>query len=67
MKLPKYTKLYAQDVNTLANGISAKGKSGRWHICRPERYHSKWHDLLKAIDVFFGRADALYWEIDEDK
>lgn len=67
MKVPKYSKLYAQDVNTLANEINAQGKSWRWHIARPQRYYSKWHDLLKAVDVFLGRADAIYWEIDEDK
>ena len=31
---------------------------------RPERYHSFANRVLQAIDVFKGKADALYWPED---
>lgn len=59
-----YTKLYDDWIGH--NGIQAKGKSGKWHNARPLRYKSILCDIRNAWNVLIGRADALYWTIDED-
>lgn len=59
-----YTRLYDTDVSN--SSTSAKGKSGNWHGARPLRYKSIFVNIRNAWHVFIGRADALYWRIDDD-
>lgn len=59
-----YTKLYDTDVSN--SSTSQKGKSGNWHTARPSRYKSIFVKIRNAWNVLIGRADALYWRIDDD-
>ncbi len=61
-----YTKLYDSDL-AIQGQCSAQGKSGKWHNARPECYQGGIiMQFKRAWDVFWGKADALYWKIDED-
>lgn len=46
----------------------AQGKSGSWHNARPLQYDGGiFLQIKRAWDVFWKKADALYWTIDLDK
>ena len=60
-----YTKLYDSNLG-IQGQCSAQGKSGKWHNARPLSYQSIFCNLRNAYNVLFGKADALYWTIDED-
>lgn len=61
-----YKKLYDSSLG-IQGQMRAQGKSGYWHNARGKRWGGFWENLKQAFDVFIGRADALYWEIDLDK
>uniref|UniRef100_A0A6H2A0A8 Uncharacterized protein n=1 Tax=viral metagenome TaxID=1070528 RepID=A0A6H2A0A8_9ZZZZ len=44
---------------------TAQGKNGRWYVARPERYKSIKATLIRLWHVLTGKADVLYWRIDE--
>ena len=62
-----YKKLF--DTNLGIQGqCQAQGKSGKWHNARGVQYNGGFFlQLQRAWDVFWGKADALYWMIDLDK
>ena len=49
------------------SGIAQHRDGIQMYPARPERYHSFISRALQAIDVFFGRADAIYWWEDFQK
>ncbi len=60
-----YTKLYDSSL-AIAGQCQAQGKSGNWHNARPESYKSIFCKVRDSWNVLIGKADALYWTIDED-
>ena len=46
--------------------VTTADKNGRWIPARPERYRSLKATLIRLWHILTGKADVLYWRIDED-
>ncbi len=69
-RLPRYrlgSYLADYSFDHLIHSSRAQGRSGRWHLARPEPYRSLFARLRMSWDVLRYRADALYWETDWDR
>lgn len=65
MKHLDYTKLWDANLH-FREHVQAKGKSGAYHNARPVLYGGIWFRIRDAWNVLVGKADALYWTIDQD-
>lgn len=54
-------KLYAEDVAAIAGSCQAELPDGRWVAGRPVPYWGLWWRVKRAWDVFWLKADAVYW------
>lgn len=61
-----YTKLYDSSL-AIRGQCQAQGKSGQWHNARPEPFYGATYRVRDAWNVLWSKADALYWQIDNDK
>lgn len=60
-----YTKLWDSSL-AIEGQCKAMGKSGKWHNARGLPYYGLYYRLRDAWNVLWLKADALYWEIDND-